>query len=116
MKLLSILILAFASAFNMGAPLYSSPAPSQLAQDKIELMLFYSPWCPYSQKVLNYLTKIHKSVPMRNIQNDPAGKEILKNQGGKGQVPCLFIDGKALYESDDIIQWLSEHKDALSAA
>ncbi|MCX6990887.1 MAG: glutaredoxin [Chlamydiae bacterium] len=114
MKLLSILILCLCT-FNMGAPLYSNP-PSEQTQEKIELMLFYSPWCPYCQKVLSYLTQIHKSVPMRNIQNDPAGKEILKNQGGELQVPCLFIDGKALYESDDIIQWLSMHKDSLSGA
>jgi len=86
------------------------------ASQKAELMLFYTPWCPYSQKVLNYLKQIHKSVPMKNIQNDPAAKEILKNQGGKSQVPCLFIDGKALYESDMIIEWMGNHKDQLSDA
>lgn len=86
------------------------------AAQKTELMLFYTPWCPYSQKVLNYLKQIHKSVPMKNIQNDPAAKEILKNQGGKSQVPCLFIDGKALYESDSIIDWMANHKDQLSDA
>ncbi len=115
MKLLFILTLCLASVFTMSAPLYSTP-PSEMKQEKIELMLFYSPWCPYCQKVLGYLTQIHKSVPMRNIQNDPAGKEILLSKGGKLQVPCLFIDGKALYESDDIIQWLSTHKDSLSGA
>ena len=28
--------------------------------------------------------------------------------GGKVQVPCLFIDGKAMYESDDIIAYLGK--------
>ena len=28
--------------------------------------------------------------------------------GGKRQVACLFIDGKPLYESLDIIKWLEE--------
>ena len=26
--------------------------------------------------------------------------------GGKQQVPCLFIDGKPMYESLDIVEWL----------
>ena len=93
-----------------------SQVPSALSEKKTELLLFYTPWCPYSQKVLNYLKQIHKTVPMRNIQNDPAGKELLKSKGGKVQVPCLLIDGKALYESDLIIQWLAGHKDSLSPA
>ena len=29
--------------------------------------------------------------------------------GGKTQVPCLIIDGQALYESDDIIDWLKKN-------
>jgi glutaredoxin len=26
--------------------------------------------------------------------------------GGKHQVPCLFIDGDPMYESDDIVAWM----------
>ena len=33
-------------------------------------------------------------------------RERLIRDGGKLQVPCLFIDGKPLYESDDIVAWL----------
>ncbi|MBE6736814.1 MAG: NrdH-redoxin, partial [Ruminococcaceae bacterium] len=29
--------------------------------------------------------------------------------GGYEQVPCLFIDGKPMYESLDIIDWLKAH-------
>ncbi|MBO4496449.1 MAG: glutathione S-transferase N-terminal domain-containing protein [Clostridiales bacterium] len=36
--------------------------------------------------------------------------QVLLRVGGIDQVPCLFIDGKALYESDDIVQWLREHR------
>ncbi|MDR2716000.1 MAG: glutathione S-transferase N-terminal domain-containing protein, partial [Coriobacteriaceae bacterium] len=28
--------------------------------------------------------------------------------GGKKQIPCLVIEGKALYESDDIIAYLGD--------
>jgi glutaredoxin len=80
------------------------------SKEKPQLLLYYTPWCPYSQKVLNYLTQIHKTVPMKNLQNDPKGKEELKKIGGKSQVPCLVINGKAMYESADIIRWLSQNQ------
>jgi glutathione S-transferase len=34
-------------------------------------------------------------------------KELIE-VGKKNQVPCLFIDGEALYESDDIITYLGK--------
>ena len=32
-----------------------------------------------------------------------------QTKGGKRQVPCLFIDGKPLYESSDIIAWFEQN-------
>jgi glutaredoxin len=81
-----------------------------VSSEKPRLLLYYTPWCPYSQKVLNYLSQIKKTVPMKNLQNDPKGKEELKKIGGKSQVPCLVINGKAMYESGDIIRWLSQNQ------
>lgn len=77
------------------------------------LVLYYKPSCPYCQKVLDYLADIGKEVPLKNIDNDPKAREELHHLGGKTQVPCLFIDGKPLYESSDIIDWLKEKKDLL---
>ncbi|MBS0620483.1 MAG: glutaredoxin [Verrucomicrobia bacterium] len=82
-------------------------------QEKPHLVLYYTKQCPYSQKVLRYLKQVHKKVDLVNVENNPQGKLTLKNQGGKMQVPCLFIDGKPLYESDEIITWLSNHLDQL---
>lgn len=78
-----------------------------------DLQLYYSPYCYYSQKVLNYLKGIHKTVPLKDVMHDAGAKTELLRQGGKPQVPCLFIDGYPLYESDNIITWLSEHKECL---
>ena len=36
-------------------------------------------------------------------------KQRLIKDGGKMQVPCLFIDGRPMYESDDIAKWLLAH-------
>ncbi len=40
----------------------------------------------------------------------PKDRQALLDVGGKTQVPCLVIDGKALYESNDIIEWLKENQ------
>ena len=47
------------------------------------------------------------TLPLKDVVSDPKNyDELIKIGGGKGQVPCLVIDGKALYESRDIIKWL----------
>ena len=70
------------------------------------LTLYYMDSCPYCNKVLNYMKQSGISLPMKNVKENPLFHQELMKMGGKGQVPCLVIDGKALYESDDIIQWL----------
>lgn len=74
-----------------------------------ELTLFYKPTCPYCQKVLRFLEKDNIPVPKKNISEDAKVRQELLAAGGRSQVPCLMIDGKPLYESDDIIRWLSEN-------
>jgi glutaredoxin 3 len=85
-------------------------------QERHDLVLYYTTYCPYSQKVLRYLQQIHKSVPMVSLDNNPKEKAKLIKEGGKAQVPCLFIDGRAMYESGDIINWLSQHQNELDPA
>ena len=47
-------------------------------------------------------------IEIVNINEDrEAMKELIQN-GGKRQVPCLFHDGKYLYESNDIIEFLKK--------
>jgi len=84
-------------------------------RDKIapNLMLFYNPECPYCKKVLGFLEKINKDIPKRNTASDLNAKNELMQVGGKTQVPCLLINGKALYESQDIINWFLEHQNEL---
>ena len=77
------------------------------------LILYYKPDCIFSKKVLDFLQAIGKNISLKNIETDPKAKEELLHLGGKIQVPCLFIDGKPLYESDDIIDWINRKKDSL---
>ncbi len=70
------------------------------------LTLYYKDTCPYCQKVLRFMQQNNISLPLKSTQSDPNNRQELLKIGGKTQVPCLVIDGTALYESDDIIQWL----------
>lgn len=71
--------------------------------------LFYKPTCPFCLKVIDYMNRAGIELPMRDIVSDPSALEKLVEVGGKRQVPCLFIDGEPMYESDDIIAYLKEH-------
>ena len=71
-----------------------------------ELSLYYSPTCPYCIKVLRFLQKNGIVIDLKSTM-EPVNLRTLLMVGKMNQVPCLFIDGKALYESDDIISWLS---------
>lgn len=72
--------------------------------------LYYKAECPFCQKVLNYMMDNCqiKDVELVDIKKDNNNEDLIK-RGGKDQVPCLFIDGKALYESDDIIKYFKEN-------
>lgn len=79
--------------------------------EKPSLVLYTRSTCPFCKKVNKYLNGIHKSVPSRDIGQDPSAAKDLVKLGGKRQVPCLMINKKPLYESDAIIAWLKNNQD-----
>lgn len=71
------------------------------------LELYYYPSCPYCQKVLRFIdAEGIEGIVLKNIHADDEADATLVRVGGKHQVPCLFIDGNPMYESDDIIAYL----------
>lgn len=76
----------------------------------MKLELYYKAECPFCQKVLNYMMDNCqiKDVELVDIKEGNNNEDLIK-RCGKDQVPCLFIDGKALYESDDIIKYFKEN-------
>lgn len=72
---------------------------------KLELYMF--PTCPFCRRVFRYLESSGRTdVELHNIHENEEDFRRLITVGGMNQVPCLFIDGKPLYESLDIIAWL----------
>ncbi len=74
----------------------------------IDLELYKKDNCPYCQRVYEALARLDVRVRMRDIRREPGAVDELVRVGGKRQVPCLFVDGKPLYESADIVRFLDE--------
>ncbi|MCH3967911.1 MAG: glutaredoxin [Atopobiaceae bacterium] len=71
-----------------------------------DLVLYKKDTCPYCRKVMQFIAQNGITLKKRDILRDPEAADELVRVGGKKQVPCLFIDGKPMYESDDIIAYL----------
>lgn len=76
----------------------------------MKLELYKMDTCPYCRKVFRVIEEMGRNdIEMHDIRHSLEDKERLIRDGGMLQVPCLFIDGKPLYESNDIIAWLREN-------
>ena len=71
-------------------------------------VLYMKKTCPYCIKVMRFMESAGISLETRDTAI-PSNQNELIRIGGKKQVPCLVIDGKALYESDDIIAYLKKN-------
>lgn len=73
---------------------------------KLDLYMFDT--CPFCRRVLGEINKSGRTdVTLHNIHLNEEDRKYLVEKGGKQQVPCLFIDGKPMYESNDIIEWFA---------
>ena len=72
--------------------------------------LYKKETCPYCRKVMQFIADSGRTdIEMKDIATNEENRRRLVEVGGKQQVPCLFINGKPLYESGDIIEYLKEH-------
>lgn len=101
------LLIAFFGCVSSG--LTASPAVVK-SPKKEAVELYFRKSCPYCRKVLSFLTLENLAVKMLDMEQQPQLRDKLKQLSGKTQVPCLVIDGKPLFESDDIIAWLKQNK------
>ncbi len=76
-----------------------------------KLELYYFEECPYCQLVLNTIDEVglRDKITFKNTRREPANREKLLADTGRGTVPCLYIDGKPMHESRDIARWLTEY-------
>ena len=74
----------------------------------VDLELYKFDACPYCQVAMRAVERLGLPVRYRDISRDEAAARRLVEVGGLDQVPCLFIDGRPLYESTDIARFLEE--------
>jgi len=77
--------------------------------DELDLELFKKDSCPFCQRVYDAVARHKLPVRLRDILRESEAAETLVRVGGKRQVPCLFVDGKPLYESADIVRFLDQN-------
>jgi len=68
------------------------------------MYMYVKPGCPYCVKVDRYLDEAGIEIEHRSVL-EGTNAEDLRALGGKVQSPCLVVDGKPMYESDDIIAY-----------
>lgn len=68
------------------------------------MYLYVKPGCPYCVKVDRYLAEAGIEIEHRSVAEGTNANDLLA-LGGKVQSPCLVVDGKPMYESDDIIAY-----------
>ena len=74
--------------------------------EPLELVLYKYDTCWFCRSVMAAIEEMQLTISYRDIHHDSGAIEELMKVGGKGQVPCLFINGTALYESATIIHFL----------
>ena len=73
------------------------------------LELFYFDSCPFCQHVLMVINQLDLKVTLSDIMNSIEKRSQLINDTGRKTVPCLYIDGRPMFESQDIIKWLKDN-------
>ncbi len=77
------------------------------------LALYEHELCPFCRMVRQATEDLSLTIESRNILREPGRQQELVEGGGRGMVPCLYIehaDGRVewLYESADIIDYLRQ--------
>ena len=76
----------------------------------MKLDLYKFDGCPFCGRVMRAIAESGRTdITFHDIRQNADDRRFLIENGGKEQVPCLFIDGKPMYESGDIIAWLAAH-------
>lgn len=98
------------NAFRSKKPAGAPPGAARThAGQAVELVLYKFDSCPFCQVVFRAVERLGVPLRYRDIEEDEAAARELVERGGLDQVPCLFVDGRPLYESADIVRYLERH-------
>lgn len=72
-----------------------------------DLKMYVLPGCPWCAKVDAFLSANDVTLEHLDVTQGTNGDDLIA-LGGKRQCPCLVVDGRAMYESSDIIAYLAD--------
>ncbi len=92
-------------------PEMSTVSPDASARPARELVLYKYDACPYCRRVMRVVDDLGLAdrIEYRDTRTEPKWRQDLISRTGTTQVPCLFIDGVAMFESADISDWLQSN-------
>ena len=79
-----------------------------------ELVLFKSATCPFCQRVFEAIERLKLKVEFKDIEENEEYLQELVQVTKRQTVPCLFINGKPKFESDEIVKWLEAEQGQLA--
>lgn len=83
-----------------------------MSQQNLALYFFTS--CPFCQIVLRKIDTLSLEVAMCDVSASQEHLNKLVSDTGRQTVPCLYIDGKPMFESSDICDWLEQNASNLA--
>ena len=63
--------------------------------------------------VMQKIDQLNIHVTPYDIMLDQQARKKLIDDTGRQTVPCLYIDGKPMHESGDIVEWLDKNQENL---
>jgi glutaredoxin len=77
----------------------------------MKLELYYFTQCPFCQMVLRKIDslELQDHIQFKNIHEDREAQKFHQEATGRSTTPCLYIDGKPMFESSDIVSWLDQN-------
>ena len=79
-----------------------------------ELILYKMDACPFCRKVVSAIDELGVKVEYKDLDADEENRDKLLADTGRQTVPCLYIDGDPMFESDEIIDWLHQNRNQLA--
>ena len=78
------------------------------------LILYKMDTCPFCRKVVSAIDELGVKVEYKDLNADEENRAKLLADTGRQTVPCLYVDGDPMFESDDIVDWLRQNRPQLA--
>lgn len=106
-------VVIFVDFLTRPKPMQRSEADQAVVDAQTRDMALYQfHACPFCIKTRRQMRRLNVNIELRNAQVGSEHRDVLAEQGGEIQVPCLRMKDESgedvwMYESDQIIQYLN---------